>query len=167
MEIKRYQIKRVRFKQGPLLYNELLEVLKVLKGRFKNFTANAQAFGELLDELETEGTLPKLMRIVLKPDNHRPWWWLTNRFWARFHKVDLRDPIASMNTVEIARVATDFFLVNLNWIDVWMNSPLDSTLSLHKRTPKEILFGLTSIFTPPLTADSPTPSSSESSTVSS
>jgi hypothetical protein len=145
--MKVYRIKRTFWKQDVMEFEDLLKVKELLKGRFKDFKANVQAFGALMDSLFDDVVLENLMAIVLRPYEptvfHR--WW--NHYQCRRQGITRDHLIRHMTLPQIAKVGTDFFLLNLLWIDDWLDSPIDSGFQLNKQTPRQLMLLLSKFFT--------------------
>jgi hypothetical protein len=116
-------------------------------------------FKEWIDRLLEKKLLPRLVRIVLKPYEPNPWRKLLNRFYA--WKNDVRgaeDAIAS--SPEFAGMVRDFFLLNVAWIDWFMNTPLKSDLTpteqdWEEMSPAQMLYILTNLSMQLATVTSP------------
>jgi len=160
---KFYEVRGTRWKQGGLLYGELVEVFKLLKSKLGKFQADPRLFGEIVDELVVEGVLPRLVAILLKPDTGgNIFGRALNAAKIRLRGLTKENVAVHMPAPMLARVVTDFFLINLAWTGNWLNSKIDSESSntMAKMTPLELALLLTNIFIsrPAVTSQKETPS---------
>jgi hypothetical protein len=118
-----YNILGTRWKQEQITRGQI-DTLSALPG-----------LDELKESIKTlrledgiEGLLERLLVIVhtnldvavvnlaLKPDNRNIFWFLRNRFYSRWNKVNLKNPAFSLKTEEEMKVIRDFFYLNVSSI---------------------------------------------------
>jgi hypothetical protein len=144
-----YRIKGSYWRQDSLLYGEWLECVALLKGRMSQVREGGLAgVASLLDEMSRDGTLQKLLSIVVKPHEptrlHR---WRNGRALKK-HGVTRENFVLHMEAGEVARAGIDFFRVNLNWISKSLTSPIGLSFMYRKlrMNPMEMLLASLKIY---------------------
>ncbi len=122
-----YKVKGSRWKQEPLLYGEWLACMRLLKGRMaKVRDAGISGVAEVLQEMSEDGTLTKLMAVVLKPYGPTPLHrWLNARA-AKRHDLSPENLVMNMEAREVARAGIDFFRINLRLTRSLLAMPVTS-----------------------------------------
>jgi hypothetical protein len=151
IQVKRYRIKRMYWKQEELTYGEFIEVFRLFRGRFETFSSNAEKFGAFVDKMVDDRVMPEFISIALKPDSGNPAKRFINVVLMRRGKVERKNLVEHMVARQIAEAVKDFFLINLSWIDSFMNSKIGLGGSSRTVTLQDLAFLLTSIFTSPQT----------------
>jgi len=113
--LTRYTISGVEVYQDELTFEEFECAKKILKERKDIFKGEVQKFGQALDELHESGALKELVPIILRRYEPHIWnRWANDKALNRLG-VTFDDFIKKIKGTDLARVMTDFFLLNIAW----------------------------------------------------
>jgi hypothetical protein len=154
---KRYKIKHMLFYQESLTYDEFVAARALMRG-MPSISSDKVAFGQWIDRMIEAKVLPNLVSVILKPYEPTILQKLWNRFWA-WHAGLKRGDLGSIISTDpvFAGVARDFFLLNVSWLEMWLETPLGSEFHWQEMTPRQILSSLRSYGTSLLAAASSAP----------
>jgi len=118
-----YKFGGIKFVQEELTFEELGQVRALVKNSFLNINyLNDSNIVKIVDDMYDKGLLKDVFKIILKP--FIPKW----KFWIKEpEKIEV--PLNKMKTSEIARVIVDFFIYNFGWINNFLTSGNNSTLT--------------------------------------
>lgn len=142
-----YRIHGMYWQQQALNYGQLVELYKLLKGRFAGFAWTSPQLGAWLDKLIEDDLAPRAVAVVLTPYEptplHRAW----NRWMAKRNGINTPQDLAKVITLSprFARVVRDFFFLNVAWLEGWLNMPLRSGTELGNMSPMQIVQSLTRV----------------------
>lgn len=143
---KVYRLRGIFFRQEPLTWDEFVELHKLVKGTGGSLTTDVFELGKWLDKLIDEKLMLKIAGIILKVHEPTPVHKLLNRLAMRrigYKQGDIGKIITS--TPRFADVVRDFFLLNLAWLQTWLNTPMRSSTEIVEMSPAQVLRALTSI----------------------
>jgi len=127
---KRYSIKRTRWYQDELTYEEDGQAKECLKKLEEAFQGDEKTFGIIIEKVYDSGVIPDLFKVILKPYQPTILHALCNAFWSRWYHLDRTQIVKVMKNSEIGVVVSDFFLLNTSWMGSSGNSSGESTGSL-------------------------------------
>lgn len=117
-----YTIAGTKWYQGPLTYEELGSIGKLVPNFNEMFKKEDIRFGEVAQNIYDAGLIPGFFYLVLKPHYPSPWAFLAHWFFRIARRTRRKNLARTMTLEEIFAVIADFFFINTSWIESLMTS---------------------------------------------